>query len=293
MQRAFEDGYVTETGDGIVNILPARNIFSKESTEKRLSVLDKLKAYLRKFLNTSEGVSDIEPVQYKVIPYRNEEEEEIQQAADAPSESVHYNGNNKNIKTMETPTKENTLYLTIKQVYFDQIMAGTKKEEYRDISPNTFKKYLACDKQGIPYVNMENYNENDFEFYGPLEEFLMACKDGKFPFYFREDIKFLNLAVGYNKVRDTAIVEVTDITPMITKNNKGQEVRFNVNNEGRPVMDPTVPIVIGKPSSILARLSRKTSYRNKSKCREDFCRCIAIWYSYYLSLRHHRVRVEP
>lgn len=28
------------------------------------------------------------------------------------------------------PTKENTLYLTIKQKYFDEIMAGTKKNEY-------------------------------------------------------------------------------------------------------------------------------------------------------------------
>ena len=27
---------------------------------------------------------------------------------------------------METPTKQNSLYLPIKQVYFDQIMAGTK-----------------------------------------------------------------------------------------------------------------------------------------------------------------------
>ena len=34
---------------------------------------------------------------------------------------------------METPTKENTLYLTIKQVYFDQIIAGTKKDEYREV----------------------------------------------------------------------------------------------------------------------------------------------------------------
>ena len=29
------------------------------------------------------------------------------------------------------PTKENTLYLPIKQIYFDQIIAGTKKEEER------------------------------------------------------------------------------------------------------------------------------------------------------------------
>ena len=36
-------------------------------------------------------------------------------------------------KTMTQATKENTLYLPIKQVYFDQIIAGTKKEEYREV----------------------------------------------------------------------------------------------------------------------------------------------------------------
>lgn len=44
---------------------------------------------------------------------------------------------------METPTKENTLYLPIKQVYFDQIIAGTKKEEYREIKEGiTANRYL-------------------------------------------------------------------------------------------------------------------------------------------------------
>jgi hypothetical protein len=31
------------------------------------------------------------------------------------------------------PTKENTLYLPIKQVYFDAIISGTKNREYREI----------------------------------------------------------------------------------------------------------------------------------------------------------------
>ena len=85
---------------------------------------------------------------------------------------------------------------------------------------------------------MEAYNEEDFEFYSDLEGFLMACKDGKFPFYFRDDIKFLNLAVGYNKERDTATVEVTDITPQIGKNAKGQELRFNYDDNGKAVLNP-------------------------------------------------------
>lgn len=136
---------------------------------------------------------------------------------------------------MTTPTKENTLYLTIKQVYFDQIMAGTKKEEYRDISPTTYKKYIEYDENNYPLVD-EFYTDDDLEWYG--DDILMACKEGKFPFEFKKSIKFLNLAVGYNKVRDTATVEVTDITPMIGKNPKGEELRFDFGDDGKPVMNP-------------------------------------------------------
>ena len=44
--------------------------------------------------------------------------------------------------TKPTQTKENTLYLPIKQVYFDAILNGTKDKEYRTISPNTLHKYI-------------------------------------------------------------------------------------------------------------------------------------------------------
>jgi hypothetical protein len=136
---------------------------------------------------------------------------------------------------METPNKQNSLYLPIKQVYFDQIIAGTKTEEYREISPNTYKKYLACDENGNLFLN-EYYTDEDLDFYDG--EMLSACKDGEFPFFFKEEIKYLNLAVGYNKVRDTATVEVVDITPMIGTNPKGQELRFDFDEEGKPVLNP-------------------------------------------------------
>jgi hypothetical protein len=136
---------------------------------------------------------------------------------------------------METPTKENTLYLTIKQVYFDQIMAGTKKEEYRDISPTTYKKYIEYDEDNYPLVD-EFYTDDDLEWYG--DDVLMACKEGKFPFEFKKSIKFLKLAAGYHKERDTAIVEVTDITPLIGKNRQGQDVRFDFNDKGKTVLNP-------------------------------------------------------
>ena len=54
MQRAFQDGYVTETGTGIAMILPPVNPFLPESGEKKQTVIERLKAYLQKFLNTNE-----------------------------------------------------------------------------------------------------------------------------------------------------------------------------------------------------------------------------------------------
>ena len=51
MERAFADGYVTETGTGIARILPPSNPFLPESGQKKQTVIDKLKAYLNKFAN--------------------------------------------------------------------------------------------------------------------------------------------------------------------------------------------------------------------------------------------------
>lgn len=49
MERAFADGYVTETGTGIAHILPPPDPFLPESGEKKQTVIEKLKAYLNKF----------------------------------------------------------------------------------------------------------------------------------------------------------------------------------------------------------------------------------------------------
>lgn len=54
MARAFVDGYVTETGTGIAQILPPTNPFLPESSKKKQTVIEKLKAYLKKFINTTE-----------------------------------------------------------------------------------------------------------------------------------------------------------------------------------------------------------------------------------------------
>ena len=57
MQRAFMDGYVSETGTAIASILPPSNPFLPESGEKKQTVIDRLKTYLQRFLGTSDSVS--------------------------------------------------------------------------------------------------------------------------------------------------------------------------------------------------------------------------------------------
>ena len=102
---------------------------------------------------------------------------------------------------METPTKENTLYLPIKQVYFDQIIAGTKKEEYREIKEGiTANRYLLKDRNG-KYVLNPDVTQPDKEY------FIDDYNNGNFPFVLKP-YKYLYIAVGYAKERDTALVEV-------------------------------------------------------------------------------------
>ncbi len=100
-----------------------------------------------------------------------------------------------------TPTKENTLYLPIKQIFFDQIMAGTKKEEYREIKEGiTANRYLIKDEKTKYLLNPNVIDQSK-------EYFIDDYNNGNFPFMPKE-YQYLNLVVGYAKERDTAIVRV-------------------------------------------------------------------------------------
>ena len=72
------------------------------------------------------------------------------------------------------------LTLNIKKVFFDEIMSGAKKTEYRELKQTTLNKYTYIDEG-----------------------------DGK-RYLRRYDA--LRLFVGYNKDRESALVQVTDIT---------------------------------------------------------------------------------
>lgn len=98
-------------------------------------------------------------------------------------------------------TKENTLYLPIKQIYFDQIIAGTKTEEFREIKEGiTANRYLSKDENGKYILNQEVTDPQK-------EYFIDDYNNGNFPFLPRQ-YKYLNIVVGYAKERDTAIVDV-------------------------------------------------------------------------------------
>lgn len=100
---------------------------------------------------------------------------------------------------------EDTLYLPIKQTYFDQIIAGTKKEEFREVKYGvTSSRYLQKDENGQLVLNPEVTKQGK-------KYYVDDYNDGRFPFL-PKPYKYLSLAVGYAKERDTALVEITHIT---------------------------------------------------------------------------------
>ena len=118
-------------------------------------------------------------------------------------------------------TKENTLYLPIKQIYFDAIIEGTKKEEYREIKETTYNKYLLSGLE-----NKERIIIISDEYTGSFEDLdIKMFNNGFYPFI-PIRYKFLRLVVGYGKERDTAMVEVTDITFQVAKYENGKDVRL-------------------------------------------------------------------
>lgn len=104
---------------------------------------------------------------------------------------------------METPSKDNTLYLPIRQVYFDEIVAGTKKEEYRECKPGiTMNRYLqkdASEPSGYK-INPETATPGQMYYWDDYN-------GGRYPFL-PKPFKYLSLAVGYARERDTALVAV-------------------------------------------------------------------------------------
>ena len=120
----------------------------------------------------------------------------------------------------EPPTKENSLYLTITQQWFDEIVSGRKTIEYREIKPTTQNRYLD-----LPKKDNEPVLVNDLL----PEDALLGINeynDGIFCFVPKE-YQYLRLAVGYNKDRDTAVVRLKGACTMPQRLPDGRIYRFN------------------------------------------------------------------
>ncbi|HBQ57048.1 MAG: ASCH domain-containing protein [Fermentimonas caenicola] len=123
-------------------------------------------------------------------------------------------------QTEEHPKKENTLYLTIKQKWFDEIVAGRKNVEYRDIKETTMKKYLDLTVRGDNTILVNEHLPVD----GLLGIF--EYNNGIFC-YVPRIYQYLNLAVGYKKDRDTALIRVKGACIMPYRLEDGRIYRFN------------------------------------------------------------------
>lgn len=106
-----------------------------------------------------------------------------------------------------------TLNLIIKQVYFDQIINGTKTQEFREVKPTTIKKLLQLDEEGY---EVEDENGNAI------------------PIHY-DAIQFY---VGYNKDRDSALVEVKDeyCEIFVDENNEPIIYEEGTDKDGNPLV---------------------------------------------------------
>lgn len=93
------------------------------------------------------------------------------------------------------------LNLILKQKYFDLIMQGRKVQEFREVRPTTIKKLLQLD-------------EDDFE----IED-----EEGNAIPIKYDAIRFF---VGYNKDRDSALVEVKSAYCQIFVDDEGNPITY-------------------------------------------------------------------
>ena len=105
-----------------------------------------------------------------------------------------------------------TLTLIIKQCFCDEIIKGTKKQEFREVKPTTVKRLLQLDKDGY---EVEDENGNAI------------------PIYYDA----LQLYVGYAKNRASARVEVRSACCEIITDEKGEPIiyEYGTDKNGNPL----------------------------------------------------------
>jgi len=97
------------------------------------------------------------------------------------------------------------LQLIIKQKFYDEIIAGTKKQEFREVKPTTYKKYCEVDEEGFAVM-----------------------KNGKFVPKKYDAIQFY---VGYHPDRSGALVEVKGAEIVVFEDENHEIITYKHNGE--------------------------------------------------------------
>ena len=133
------------------------------------------------------------------------------------------------MKTIKKEKDMKILTLIIKQVYFDQIIAGKKKHEYREVRAQSASRYI--------------------EYVGP--DGTVYKKDTDVPPYdlSQSDVRpidydAIRFFAGYNKDRDTALVEVKRAELVILVDDKGKEIVYKY--DGREYVAAQMDYTLGK-----------------------------------------------
>ena len=104
-----------------------------------------------------------------------------------------------------------TLHLTLKKQYFNEILAGEKTEEYRELKSYWISRLLKGQNEGVE-LSAQEYNDLIRDLQSPLDNFDSAAEDllGYFGLAldYYDQIIFRN---GYAKNAPTMIVELKGI----------------------------------------------------------------------------------
>ena len=159
-------------------------------------------------------------------------------------------------KDNQPPAKENSLYLTIDNRWFTEIIEGRKDKEYREIKNTTVNRYLDLQK-----TKDSVYARDDAPDDLPLGIFMF--NNGYFPFFPRA-YAYLKLAVGYNKNRAWAIIEVKAISFEPAMDDNGIILRFTL-DENVSDEDAMTPDGEGAFWTIVYHLGKIVEYHPKGE----------------------------
>jgi hypothetical protein len=156
-------------------------------------------------------------------------------------------------------TKENSFYLAVKQNVFDDIVSGKVKEFRYDIKDTTFLRLLKTVRKE-PVFDPQKISANNKLCCDP-----MVYNNGVFPFFIKE-YKFLFLAVGFAKLRDTALIPIKKTEVVVSKKEDGTVVRLSFDDDGNGHPDPngdytiwTVVYHLGKINQLIRKDGSKSS----------------------------------